>query len=67
MKYRIRCGNRYYCGMAWKEGRPYQRWEEESCFASPLEMNLTDAGCTLTTLLETGKFTEMPTIVGVEE
>ncbi len=65
MKYRIRCGNRYYCGISWRDGKAFQRWEKESCFAIPVEMNLTDAECTLATLLEAGKFTEMPVIVEV--
>lgn len=67
MKYRIRCGDRYYCGMAYKDGQAFQKWEEKSPFSFPLEMNLNDAMCTLETLLETGKFTETPRIEKVKE
>lgn len=66
-KYRIRCGDLYYCGMAYEEGRSYERWEKESCFTNPLEMNLTDVVRTFVTLLETGKYTEMLIIEKVEE
>lgn len=67
-KYRIRCGDRYYCGMAWKDGKAYQRWEKESDFPPfPLEMNATDALCTLQTLSESGKYIEMPVIEDVRE
>ena len=67
MKYRIRCGDRYYCGMTWKNGRAFQKWEKESCFVIPLEMGFNDAECSLATLVETGKFTEMPFIEEVDE
>ena len=60
MKYRIRCGDYYYCGMAYKNGTQYQRWEKDFCI--PLEMNFNDACCTLSALLETGKFIEMPVL-----
>lgn len=66
MKYRIRCGERYYCGIAWRNGKPFQKWDKESCFSIPLEMNFTDAECTLETLIETGIFTEMPVIEEVK-
>lgn len=39
----------------------------EITFFFPLEMNFTDAMCTLETLLETGKFTETPHIEKVKE
>lgn len=53
--------------MAYEEGRSYERWEKESCFTNPLEMNLTDVVRTFVTLLETGKYTEMLIIEKVEE
>ena len=67
MKYRIRCGERYYYGIAWRNGKSFQNWDKESCFVNPLEMNLNDAECTLATLLKAGNFTEMPVIERVEE
>ena len=67
MAYRIRCGDRYYCGIAYKDGQAFQKWEEKAPFSFPLEMNFTDAMCTLETLLETGKFTETPHIEKVKE
>ena len=70
MAYRIRCGDRYYCGIAYKDGQAFQKWEEKAPFSFPsfpLEMNFTDAMCTLETLLETGKFTEVPHIEKVKE
>lgn len=66
MKYRIRCGELYYCGIVWDEGKAFQKWAKDDWSHCPLEMTLNDAVCTLTTLLETGKFTEMPTIVEVK-
>ena len=67
MAYRIRCGDRYYCGMAWEDGKAFQKWEEKSPFSFPLEMNLNDAMCTLATLMDSGKFTETPRIEKVKE
>lgn len=66
MKYRIRCGENHLYGIIWREGKAIQDWEKESCFVNPLEMDLDDAKRTLATLIETGKFTEMPVIEEVE-
>ena len=66
MAYRIRCGDRYYCGMAYKDGQAFQKWEKDDCLHVPLEMNLNDAECTLATLLEAESFPEMPIIEEVE-
>lgn len=66
-KYRIRCGEYYYCGMAYKDGVQYQKWEKDGWGVVPIEMNFNDAECTLNTLIETGKFNKMLVIERVEE
>lgn len=67
MKYRIRCGDSYFYGIRWREGEAIQNWKKEFCFIDPLEMDIDEAKSTLATLLEVGKFTEMPVIEEVEE
>ena len=66
MKYRIRCGDRYYCGMAWKDGKASPKWEKNSCFSIPVEMNFSDAEYTLWALINSEKYTETPVLEEVK-
>ena len=65
MKYRIRCGDRYYCGMAWKDGEAFPKWEEKPV-ATPAEMGFSDAEYTLCALINSGEYTETPVIEEVQ-